>query len=312
MKHETIRACSIWRALDVVGDVPVLLILEQLFLGRRRFQEFVEQTGIARSVINTRLERLVEAGVLVKSQERRGGYGLTDKGKDLFPVGLMILRWQQRWESGGRDYSVNLIHRGCGQRIVPVPACTACHGAIDPRAVDWAPGPGLSQVTPVYERRRLPSSHGSSRRPHKMMVDSVIELFGDRWATLVVRAGFTGIHRFDDIQRDTLMASNILADRLARLQTQGIIAARLYSAHQDRFEYRLTEKGRDLYPVLLALLHWGDKWYADAKGPPLLLTHKDCGQALTMVPRCSHCAEALHVGNTGILGRAGVALFQSH
>lgn len=306
MKHETIRACSIWRALDVVGDVPVLLILEQMFLGRSRFQEFVGQTGIARSVISNRLERLVEAGVLVKSQARRGGYALTDKGRELFPVGLMILRWQQRWEAGGRDYGVNLIHRGCGQRIVPVPACTACRGEIDPRAVDWAPGPGLSQVTPVYERRRLPSSTAASRRPNKMMVDSVIELFGDRWATLVVRACFTRIYKFDDIQRDTLMASNILADRLTRLQSQGIIAARPYSAHQDRFEYRLTEKGRDVYPVLLALLHWGDQWYADAKGPPLLLTHQNCGQSLSMAPQCSHCGAMLHVRNTGILGRAGI------
>jgi DNA-binding HxlR family transcriptional regulator len=303
MKHETIRACSIWRALDVVGDVPVLLILEQALLGRHRFQEFVEETGIARSVISNRLERLVESGVLHKAANRHAGYSLTEMGRGLFPVGLMILRWQQRWEAGGRDYGVNLVHLDCGQRILPVPACRACNAEIDPRAVDWSPGPGLSQVNPVYERRRMPSSKGASQRPHKMMVDAAIELFGDRWATLVVRACFTGIHRFDEIQRDTLMASNILADRLARLQAQGIIRSIPYSAHQDRFEYRLTEKGRDLYPVLLALLQWGDAWFADSKGPPLLLTHRDCGQGLIMEPRCSHCGTALHVGNTGIQGR---------
>lgn len=78
------------------------------------------------------------------------------------------------------------------------------------------------------------------------------------------------------------MASNVLADRLDRLQAQGIIRAKPYSAHQDRFEYRLTRKGLDLYPVLLALLQWGDRWYADAKGPPLLLTHQNCGHALRL------------------------------
>ena len=121
------------------------------------------------------------------------------------------------------------------------------------------------------------------------MVDSVIELFGDRWATLVIRSCFTGINRFDDIQRDTLMASNILSNRLERLQAQEIIRAIPYSAHQDRFEYRLTEKGRDLYPVLLALLHWGDRWYADEKGPPLLLTHDRCDAPLVLACSCSAC-----------------------
>jgi DNA-binding HxlR family transcriptional regulator len=128
-------------------------------------------------------------------------------------------------------------------------------------------------------------------------VDSVIELFGDRWMTLVVRACFTGIHRFDDIQRDTLMATNILADRLDRLQSKGILRAKPYSAHQDRFEYRLTEKGRDLYPVLLGLLQWGDRWYADSKGPPLLLTHNLCNQNLDLAPKCSICKGPLNSGN---------------
>jgi DNA-binding HxlR family transcriptional regulator len=300
MKHETIRACSIWRALEVVGDVPVLLILEQCFLGHRRFQEFVVETGIARSVVSDRLAKLVEAEVLRKSQSRQGGYALTAKGKDLFPVGLMIMRWQQRWEAGNRDYGVKLFHRACGQRILPVPSCQHCQGEIDPREVSWTAGPGLSQVTPAYGRRRLPSDPGAARRGKGTMVDSVIGLFGDRWATLVVRACFTGIHRFDEIQRDTLMASNILSDRLERLQDQRIIQARPYSAHQDRFEYRLTEKGRDLYPVLLALLQWGDAWFADAKGPPLLLTHRPCEHALHMVSACSHCGDALDVLSTEI------------
>ena len=298
MKHETIRACSIWRALEVVGDVPVLLILEQAFLGRCRFDEFVRETGVARSVISNRLEKLVEVEVLSKQQQRRAGYRLTEKGRDLFLVALMILRWQHRWESAERSFAINLVHRDCGQKMVPAASCNRCADEIDPREVTWAPGPGLSQVTPVYGRRRMQTAAASAKRGNQTMVDSVIELFGDRWATLVVRACFTGIHRFDEIQRDSLMASNILADRLDRLQAQGIIRTKPYSSHQDRFEYRLTEKGRDLYPVLLALLQWGDRWYADAKGPPLLLTHQNCGHALRLRPVCNACGAGLHIGNT--------------
>lgn len=277
----------------MVGDVQVLLILEQAFLGKHRFDEFVAETGIARSVVSNRLQKLVEADVLVKLAGNRAGYQLTEKGRDLFQVALMILRWQHRWESGVRGFSVELIHRTCGQKATPLASCRHCHADIDARDVTWAPGPGLSQVVPVYSRRRMPTAVGGARGANRAIVDSVIELFGNRWATLVIRACFTGINRFDDIQRDTLMASNILSDRIDRLQRQGIIKARPYSPFQDRYEYRLTDKGRDLYPVLLALMHWGDRWYADSKGPPLLLTHNSCGESLRLMARCSACGGAL-------------------
>jgi len=297
---ETIRACSIWRALEVVGDVPVLLIMERAFLGCHRFEEFVAQTHLARSVVNSRLARLVEVGLFEKAPAgsgRRLAYRLTDKGRDLFPTALMILRWQHRWEPARRGYQVRLSHGTCGQAMEPVAACAACEGEINPRQVTWCPGPGLSQVVPDYSRRRKPTAAAVARRDGLAMVDSAIELFGDRWATLVVRACFTGIHRFDDIQRDTLMATNVLADRLDRLLGQGIVKPIQYSAHRERFEYHLTEKGRDLYPVLLALLKWGDAWFADEKGPPLLLTHQPCGQRLDLSARCSACGGALDLGN---------------
>lgn len=297
MKHETIRACSIWRALEVVGDVPVLLIMEQAFLGRYRFDEFVQQTGLARSVISNRLEKLLAADIFTKLPKRGSGYRLTEKGRGLFPAALMILRWQHLWATGERGIKVDLSHRDCGQSMRPLAVCDHCSVEIDPRTVSWRPGPGLSEVMPVYGRRRMQTAAASAKRGNRTIVDSVIELFGDRWATLVVRACFTGIHRFDDIQRDTLMATNILSDRLERLQKQGIIKAKPYSAHQDRFEYRLTAKGRDIYPVLLALLHWGDRWYADKKGPPLLLTHNICGHELRLRPACSHCSDTLHLEN---------------
>lgn len=297
MKHDTIRACSIWRALEVVGDVPVLLILEQAFLGKHRFEEFVVKSGIARSIISNRLKKLVDAKVLDKLPGRRTGYRLTKKGHGLFPVALMILRWQHRWESHARGFTVELVHRDCGMPMVPCAQCAHCSEDIDPRQVSWEPGSGLSQITPVYGRRRMQTAAAITKRGNRTMVDSVIALFGDRWATLVVRACFTGINRFDDIQRDTLMATNILTDRLERLQAQGILRSRPYSAHQDRLAYNLTEKGRDLYPVLVALLQWGDAWYADRKGPPLILTHEPCGNNLTLESKCSVCNEPLTLKN---------------
>lgn len=291
MKLETIRACSIWRALEVVGDVGVLLLVERAFLGTRQFDAFVAETGLSRSVVADRLKRLVEEECLAKSGGRRG-YHLTDKGRGLFPIALAMLRWQHLWADRTRAWRVELFHEGCSGPVEPIPACGACHAPIDPREVDWAPGPGLAQVLPDYRRRRrlVPGSNG---RTQGSLVDPVIELFGDRWATLVVRALFTGIHRFDEIQKDTGMASNILSDRIERLQDQAIITARPYSRHAGRFDYHLSAKGRDLYPVILGLLNWGDRWYADAEGPPLLLTHRPCGAGLEMTIGCSGCGGEL-------------------
>lgn len=306
---ESIRACSIWRALEVIGDVPVLLIVEQAFLGTRDFEGFVQKTGVARSVLSGRLRKLVDAGCLAKvrrENSRRHDYILTQMGRDQFPIALMMLRWQHRWEAVGRGFQVELIHSECGQTCEPVPECSSCQGEIDPRMVDWAEGPGLVQVTPTYGRRRRPAENSARSEAARTMADTVLELFGDRWATLVVRAMFTGINRFDDIQRDAQMASNILSDRIDRLLVLGILRATPYSDRADRFEYHLTEKGRDLYHVILGLLHWGDRWFSDEKGPPLLLTHRPCGEALSMKVACSNCGGELELSNTRYLIKQGL------
>lgn len=308
MKHDlTIRACSIWRALEVVGDVPVLLIMEQAFLGVHGFDEFVARTGLARSVVNGRLKKLVEEDCLAKRPKKAGRgfhYMLTPKGRDQFPNALMMLRWQHKWEAASRDFQVRLFHATCGSATEPVPVCSCCRAEIDPREVTWREGPGLVQVTPAYERRRFCGDVGARRPGGRPLVDTMIELFGDRWATLVVRAMFTRIHRFDDIQRDTLMATNILTGRLDRLVKQGILRAVPYSTHADRYEYRLTDKGRDLYPVILALLQWGDRWFSDERGPPVLLTHSPCGNDLKMIVACSQCGDELALSNSSFKIRA--------
>ena len=125
MKKETIRACSIWRALGTVGDTPVLLIMERAFLGVRHFDAFVDQTGLARSVVSNRLKKLTEENCLSKQQPEKGKrleYILTEKGRDLFDVALMMLRWQHKWEPGERHFGVELVHRDCGKIMEPVPS----------------------------------------------------------------------------------------------------------------------------------------------------------------------------------------------
>ena len=116
-----------------------------------------------------------------------------------------------------------------------------------------------------------------------------LEVLGDRWTLLVIRDAFLGVHRFDDFQRDLGIARNVLSDRLQTLVDHGILERRQYAERPPRWEYRLTEKGLDLYPVIVGLLRWGDKWASD--DAPVVLTHKTCGHDVTPVLTCPDCGE---------------------
>ena len=119
-------------------------------------------------------------------------------------------------------------------------------------------------------------------------VARTLEVVGEWWTLLVLRDAFRGVRRFDDFQRSLGIARNILADRLATLVEHGILQRRRYQDRPDRYEYRLTEKGLDLYPVLLAMMRWGDRWSSDGV-PPVRLTHRACGHEVTPEMRCPAC-----------------------
>jgi DNA-binding HxlR family transcriptional regulator len=119
-------------------------------------------------------------------------------------------------------------------------------------------------------------------------VASTLEVIGERWTILILRDVFMGIRRFEDLQRDLGVARNILQTRLERLVDAGIVRKRPYQERPLRHEYRLTEKGADLWPVLVALLKWGDK-YAIAGERPVILQHRECGGELDDRRRCTVC-----------------------
>jgi DNA-binding HxlR family transcriptional regulator len=123
-----------------------------------------------------------------------------------------------------------------------------------------------------------------------------LSILGERWTLLVLTELFLGRRRFDEIQAERPIASNILSQRLATLVDEGIAERHRYSEHPERFEYRLTDKGRDLLPVQLALLRWGDKYTAEGSGPPVESVHTECGHTFEMVPTCSHCGKEIKPG----------------
>ena len=109
--------------------------------------------------------------------------------------------------------------------------------------------------------------------PRDCSIARTLEVVGEKWALLAIREVFLGNRRFDEMVRRTGAPRDTMAARLKTLVDSGILERRQYSAHPNRFEYRLTPAGLDLYPVIISLLRWGDQHLAGADGPPLLLEH---------------------------------------
>lgn len=124
------------------------------------------------------------------------------------------------------------------------------------------------------------------------------DLFGDAWTALIMRDVLVGIGRFDDLVTDLGISRKVLAARLARLVEEGILVRELYQERPPREQYVATEKGKELYPVLLTLMRWGDRWYADESGPPAIIHHLDCAQNTVPVLTCEHCHGTLTVDST--------------
>lgn len=120
-----------------------------------------------------------------------------------------------------------------------------------------------------------------------------LAVIGDRWTLMVLREAFRRVRRFEDFQKHLGIARRVLTERLAHLVEQGVLEKRPYQDKPVRHEYRLTAKGRDLYPAMVALMQWGDRHYAGPDGPPLLQEHVTCGHDFHAVTTCSVCGEVV-------------------
>ena len=119
-----------------------------------------------------------------------------------------------------------------------------------------------------------------------------LEVVGDPWALLIIRDAFWGVRRFEDWRDRLGIARNVLAARLKQLVEHGVFEKRRYSERPPRDEYVLTDAGRDLYPVVLGLLAWGDKHRAGEDGPPVVLEHA-CGEVVDPLLVCRACGDEL-------------------
>jgi DNA-binding HxlR family transcriptional regulator len=120
-------------------------------------------------------------------------------------------------------------------------------------------------------------------------VGRTMAILGERWTFVVLREVFNGVRRFDDIRRHSGIPRQVLSNRLALLVEQGVLRREPYQdpGERARHEYRLTDKGFDLYPVLVAIADWGDRYLADPQGPPVAFAHRECGEPVHTEMRCT-------------------------
>jgi DNA-binding HxlR family transcriptional regulator len=155
MRHDALRNehCAIARSLSVLGERWMFVVLRQAFMGARRFEDYQQVTGIARNILTDRLNGLVEEGILERRPyaEHPGRtlyqYRLTEKGLELYPILLTLMKWGNKYGGFENGPPVRLIHRTCGKETVPEFVCSECGGEIDPR-----------EMTPVADPATVPSA----------------------------------------------------------------------------------------------------------------------------------------------------------
>ena len=130
------------------------------------------------------------------------------------------------------------------------------------------------------------------QRPDNCSIGRAMDILGERWTFLILRECFYGVRRFSDMQRNLGIARNILSTRLQTLVSSEILERVRYSLEPERYEYKLTPSGRDLYPAIVTLMRWGDKHF-QADEPPVVLRHNTCGHVADPRLVCDHCGEEL-------------------
>jgi len=298
---QLVQANSSTRALNILGDRWTLMILYLAFQRVHRFEEFQGRIGLARSLLIDRLRRLQKAGILekVRYQERpaREEYHLTKMGLDLYSVALTIIRWEKRWFYDPAN-PAHLLKHSCGKAFTPEFRCGHCGELVSPRDVYVRDGPGVGvEPSPPPRAQRRSIVPVDSLNQGNPMLDRAFQVLGDRWTSHVIASAFMGRRRFNDIQNALGVAPNILSDRLSRLVDLGVLRKVLYQERPERWEYRLTDEGRDLYPLIAELNDWGDRWLSTEKGPPLITYHRTCGHVLEPKLTCDQCGEEATVFN---------------
>ena len=286
---------AVRQAADVLCDRWSLTVLLLAHAGFTRFADLRQRSGMATRQLGSRLTTLQAQEILVRlpytRRPLRHGYHLTPMGLDLFDVLATLLRWTQ--DHHPRDHSLRLLHTPCG--AWPLAATLRCAGCGDALAAHNVGRQGLSQRALAAMPGKATAYRRSSARTASpagqpaALLDAVLQIFGDKWSIELIVCALLRVGTFSGFQAATGIATNVLTDRLARLQAQGIL--RHDPADAATGPYGLTARGLALYPILLAIQPWADAWLPDRLLSPLRLKHRGCGKPLQLALVCDTCGE---------------------
>ncbi len=296
------RACSVARVLERIGDGWSFLVLRAAFFGETRFEGFMKALMAPRSQVAKVLRQLQKGGLIERVTGQQGGprYALTPSGLDFYPVCVGLLDWGDRYARAQLQPQQTaapwrLRWRGApmdAPDIAPVWVCAACALPLQARDARWQDGPGAGLETRPPGRRRSPDS-SLYARAQPCSVASTLEIVGDVWSFLILREAFFRSRFFDDLVSRLGVARNVLTKRLERLVEFGLLTREVDGNDARRREYRLAAPGLALYPVIVALMDWGDRWISGPGKEPLLLVHKPCGQGLVATLKDAHSGKPL-------------------
>lgn len=275
--------------LGVLGDEWTLLIIQRALMGATRYGEFATALPISNSVLTGRLQLLVCGDLLARREyqanPQRWEYRVTTRSRSLWPMLTSIWQWERRWVPGRTQRLPGMHHLLCDAGFTPLLTCKACGAVTSEKDVvaQWGPSGSWERSIPSTTNRRRSENH---RAAAGSLFPQTMTVMGDRWAFALLVAAFVGAGRFTDFQSQLGAPPGTIADRLSVFATEGILV-------NTDGRYRLTEKGRAFFPVLVTALRWAQRWYPDVEGAAVQLTHTMCGRGFSPVLVCDQCAAAL-------------------
>ena len=275
--------------LEVLGDEWTLLIIQQALLGASRYGEFVAALPVSNSVLSGRLQSLVAEELLTRreyqSNPPRAEYLATARSRSMWPILTSIWEWERRWVPAHTRPLPGMRHQVCGSGFAPMVTCGACGSTTSEKDVvaQWGPSGSWKRSVPSTTNRRR---SGNRRGRTGVLFPQTMNVMGDRWAFAMLVAAFVGATRFTDFQCQLGAAPATIAGRLAMFAAEEILV-------NTDGRYRLTDKGRALFPVLVTALQWAQRWYPDFEGPAVELTHTVCGRRFDALLVCDQCEAPL-------------------
>lgn len=282
------EANAVGRMLAQLGDEWTLLVIQQALMGATRYGDFRARLPISHSVLSSRLQALTRDGLLVKRNYQtnppRAEYLTTPRSRSLWPVLVAIWHWERHWVPEHAGDLPAMHHNACGADFAMQMTCGSCGDGVTEKdlVAQWGPSGSWGRSMPSATTRRRSST--DQREPG--LFPETMSVLGNRWGFALLVAAFVGMSRFTDFQAQLGAPPGSLADRLSIFTANGVLAT-------ADGRYRLTEKGRALFPVLISALQWSQRWFHSPEGPAVMLTHTACGGRFGAVMTCDQCAQPL-------------------